>query len=486
MTQNNYDRALANVDSAIAQDSANAEAYMMKARILRQMADSTSPDGYTENYEQARMAEEKAIQYDPGRRSTVQSQRKLAYIDQLQKGADTFNEARRTGSREQYMRAAAFFGAAGAIRPDSTDPILNEAFARLQAARLAEKGESAQKMAEVIPVLERYIRKEDRPTKDAYTILVQLYRQNNQPEKAVDLAETAIEELSNRPTHFRLSGTRGVTYTGTIEAGGTSRSVDGETPDRIELPASEGMVSGSFRKEEGGKRQMKGQLRVSLYMKGTEIGSGQATSLADTIVISEDLTGRAPLAELRNQRLNALNKTGQTDRAIQAYKNQIERNPEDATYRYNYGSLLLNVDRYEEAAEQLEKAVELDPDDPKKQYNLGASYLNKGVTLQDSLVAVRDSIMQGNQEPTAEERKMITELDQERRGFFRKAIPPLERARQLSGADGRYRQNACSALFQAYVQTEQSEKAEEVKKCAGQMDGNGGGSSGQGNGGGGR
>ena len=483
MEQENYDRALANVDSAIAQDSANAEAYAMKARILRQMADSTTPPGeYKQRYREAREAEQQAIEFDPGQRSTINSQRELAFIEEYQKGADAFNEARKSRSKDDFMRAAAFFGAASAIRPDSTGPILNEAFARLQAARLEGGDQGTQEMAEVIPILETYIEKEDQPSKDAYTILAQLYRQNKQPEKAIDLTETAIEDLSNRPTHIRVSGTQGVDYTGTVEVGGSSRSVEGATPDRIELSTSEGMVSGSFQKPEGGKRQTKGQLQVALYMQGTELASDQTTSPAEPLEISADLSAQTPLAELQNQRLNALNSTGNTERAMQAYQEQIEQDPDDATYRYNYGSLLLNADRYDEAAEQLARAVELDPDDPKKQYNLGAAYLNEGVALQDSLVSLRDSLMAKEQPLTDEERKMVRELDEQRRGLFKDAIPPLERARQLSGPSGQYRQNACSALFQAYVQTEQTEKAEEVKECAGQM----GSSSGQGNGNGGR
>ena len=483
MEQENYDRALANVDSAIARDSANAEAYAMKARILRQMADSTTPPGeYKQRYREAREAEQQAIEFDPGQRSTINSQRELAFIEEYQKGADAFNEARKSRSKDDFMRAAAFFGAASAIRPDSTGPILNEAFARLQAARLEGGDQGTQEMAEVIPILETYIEKEDQPSKDAYTILAQLYRQNKQPEKAVDLTETAIDDLSNRPTHVRVSGTQGVDYTGTVEVGGSSRSVEGTIPDRIELSNSEGMVSGSFQKPEGGKRQTKGQLQVALYMQGTELASDQTTSPAEPLEISADLSAQTPLAELQNQRLNALNSTGNTERAMQAYQEQIEQDPDDATYRYNYGSLLLNADRYDEAAEQLARAVELDPDDPKKQYNLGAAYLNEGVALQDSLISLRDSLTAKEQPLTDEERKMVRELDEQRRGLFKDAIPPLERARQLSGPSGQYRQNACSALFQAYVQTEQTEKAEEVKECAGQM----GSSSGQGNGNGGR
>ena len=487
MEQGDYDRALANVDSAITQDSANVEAYTMKARILRQKADSTTPpEQYKQLYQRAREAEQKAIKFDPGQRSTINNQRKLAFIEEYQKGADAFNEARKSRSKDDYMRAAAFFGAAGAIRPDSTGPILNEAFARLQAARLEGGKQGTQEMTEVIPILETYIEKEDRPSKDAYTILAQLYRQNKQPEKAVDLTETAIDDLSNRPTHIRVSGTQGVDYTGTVEVGGSSRSVEGTIPDRIELSNSEGMVSGSFQKPEGGKQQTKGRLQVALYMQGTELASEQTTSPGESLDISADLSAQTPFAELQNQRLNALNSTGNTERAMKAYREQIEQNPDDATYRYNYGSLLLNADRYDEAAEQLARAVELDPDDPKKQYNLGAAYLNKGVALQDSLVSLRDSLMAKEQSPTEEEQKMVKELDEQRRGLFKDAIPPLERARQLSGPGDQYRQNACSALFQAYVQTEQTENAEEVKACAGQEVGGGNGEgNGQGNGGGG-
>lgn len=475
MEQENYQRALANVDTALTRDSANVDAYMMKARILRQMADSeTPPDRYKELYAQAREAEENAIEFNPGKRSDVESQRELAYIQEYQKGADLFNQARKSQEKDQFMQAAASFGAASAMRPDSTGPILNEAFARLQAAQVSEGEEAAEQMNSVIPILEQYIEKEEEPAKNAYSILSQLYLQNEQPEKTIEVTEQAIDDLSSRPTHFRLSGTQDVKYAGTVEAGGSPRNVEGTVPGRVNISADDGTVSGSFYKKQGGKRQTKGQVQIGLYMQGTEMASGRLVSPSDTASISEDLSGVTPLAELRNSRLNALNQTGDTTRAMQAYRQQIEQNPEDATYRYNYGSLLLNADRYDEAIEQLKKAVEYDPNDPKKQYNLGAAYLNQGVTLQDSLVSVRDSVMAKNQQPTEEERNMITELNKQRLEFFENAIPPLERARQLSGSDGRYRQSACSALLQAYVQTEQTDKAEEVEACAGGNGGDGG------------
>jgi tetratricopeptide (TPR) repeat protein len=469
MEQQNYNRALSNVDSALTQDSANVDAYLMRARILRQMADSTMPPNeYRALYSRARKAEASALKFAPGQQSTVRSQRERTFIQEYQKGAKAFNAARRSQSRDAFLRAASYFGAAGATQPDSTGPILNEAFSRLRAARLQEEDRVASEMNTVIPVLERYIEKEDRPTKDAYTILSQLYLQNEQYSRALTLTKQAIDDLSNRPTLLRFSGTRGVQYVGTVETERGSRSVEGTTPSRVPLSANEGTVRGTFYKTEGGGRQLQGQLRVQLYKQGTRAASGQAVAISDTVSFSADLSAVSPLADLQNSRLNALNQTGNTEQAMQAYERQIERTPNDATYRYNYGSLLLNADRYDEAATQLSKAAELDPDDPKKQYNLGAAYLNKGVMLQDSLVSLRDSLVAQDQTPTAEEEEMVERLNEERRSLFEKSIPPLERARQLSGADGRYSQSACTALFQAYVQTEQTEKAQEVKECSAQ------------------
>lgn len=470
MEEQDYERALANVDTALTQDSANVDAYMMKANILRQMADSTTPASqYKELYNRARDAEEKAIEFEPGRRSEVDAQRRLTYIQEFRKGAKQFNRAQREGTEDSYMRAAAYFGAAGAVRPDSTGPILNEAFARLSAAQIGGGEEMGAKMKKVIPLLEKYHKKEDEPSKESYTILSQLYLQNDRPEDVIELTKRGIDDLSNRPTHFKIRGSQGLTYSGTVEVDGSQRSVEGTVPDRVKLSVTEGTVSGSFQ-----KTQKKGTLRVGLWKHGVRAANDRITSPTDTASITFDLSEANPIAELQNYRLNALNRIGNTKEAMRLYRQQIEENPENATYRYNYGSLLLNDDRFDEAAEQLGRAAELDPDDPKKHYNHGAAYLNKGVVMQDSLVALRDSVLAENREPTQEEEDMLRELDRQRRELFMKAIPPLERARQLSTQGGQYRTQTCTALFQAYVQTEQEEKAKEVQNCASQGSGSGG------------
>ncbi len=365
LEQQNFDRALASVDSALAQDSANTEAYMLKADILRQQADSTMPpEEYKDLFRRAREAEETAIKYDEGLRSDVQTQQQLAYIQEYQRGADAFNRAQQSGEEEDFLRAAAFFGAAGAIEPDSAGPHLNEAYARL----------NAQQREEAIPALEHYVEKADTVDERAYTILGQLYLTNDRTQDAISLLEQATEEY----------------------------------------PENE---------------------------------------------------------ELQSLRLNAYNRAGETEQAMEAYREQIEENPDNATYRYNYGSLLLNADRYDEAIEQLSQAVELEPDNVQAQYNLGAAYVNKAVAFDDSLAAIEDSVREAERSLTSEEEQRIRELAQKRQTAFENAIPPLERARQMSGPGDEYLEDACMALFQAYVQTEQEEKAAQVEECAGYEEG---------------
>lgn len=361
MEQQNYERALANVDSALVQDSANVAAYQMKAQILRQMADTTmAPDKYRSLWVRAREAEDKAIQFDPSARSDIQGRRQLAYFNEFQRGANAFNRARQQGDSTAFRVAASSFAAAGATYPDSASTHLNEAFARIN---MGEREEA-------IPVLERYMEAADTADANAYAILGRLYITNDRMDDAISLLED-----------------------------GTSMHSDND--------------------------------------------------------------------ELQSLLLNAYQQSGNTQRAMEAYRQEVEENPDNATYRYNYGSMLLGADRLEEAIEQLQAAVNLDSDNAKAQYNLGAAYINKAVAVNDSIATIEDRVREEDREATEQEAQRIKQFAQQRQQAFNTAIPPLERARQLSGPSGEYRQDACRALFQAYVQTEQSDKAAQVEQCAG-------------------
>ncbi len=97
LERQDYELALLNVDSAIENDSTNVKAHMMKARILREMADSPryswSLEEYKTIYQRVRKAQEAAIKFDPKRRSEVQSQRELTYVLHCSQGRDYSRDA---------------------------------------------------------------------------------------------------------------------------------------------------------------------------------------------------------------------------------------------------------------------------------------------------------------------------------------------------------------------------------------------------------
>ncbi len=471
VSQQRYDEALARIDSALAEDPSNAEAYLLKATILRKKADSTmAPSAYKELYRQARAAEETAVRKRASVQDKVEPQRQQAFRQQSRKGTQAFREGQSTSDSASFRRAAAHFGAAAATYPDSAGVILNEAYSYLNYAENRQEGT----MTDAIPVLERYIETADAPEANAYNILGALYLQNEQPEKAIDLLETAKEDLAARPTHLRFEGSRGLEYEGTIEVEGSSRSVEGTTPDRVRLDTEEGTVSGTFT-----KKQSQGKLRVRLFYQGTEVQSTTVSS--GEARISANLNDEDPLKKIEDRLLNAQTQAGNTEEAMRARKKKVERNPDDATARYNYGSMLLQADRFDEAIEQLRKAVELESGNVKAQYNLGAAYSNKARQVQDRIAAIDDSLktiseqaVQENREPTAEEKRKVNALDEKKKelkekkkSLFKKAVPPLKRAHQMSDADESFHQDACRALVTAYVQIEKRKKAKEYEECAG-------------------
>ncbi len=175
--------------------------------------------------------------------------------------------------------------------------------------------------------------------------------------------------------------------------------------------------------------------------------------------------------ELQNYLLNAYSETGQDQRAIQRYAEAVENNPDNKIYRYNYGSLLLQSDLFDEAIEQLEMATLIDPMYIDAYYNLGAAYINKANSVQDTITELDDDMRERRDEITDEiETNILAEIDvlsEERRGLYQLSIAPLEKAKMYAEMEeGRSVIEICTALFQAYAQTDQMDKVELVQACA--------------------
>ena len=89
--------------------------------------------------------------------------------------------------------------------------------------------------------------------------------------------------------------------------------------------------------------------------------------------------------------------------------------------------------------------------------------------MDDRLREVRGTLT--NEQIQAREAE-IDQLVQQRTQLFEAAIPALERARAIAEANGESAQGPCRALFQAYTNTRQTEKAQAISACAGYGDTN--------------
>jgi len=69
------------------------------------------------------------------------------------------------------------------------------------------------------------------------------------------------------------------------------------------------------------------------------------------------------------------------DVAMDAFKEGVEKDPDNKFYRYNYGVLLLGAEMFEDAETQFLKAIELDSEYENAIYNLAVTYVKWGTDL---------------------------------------------------------------------------------------------------------
>jgi tetratricopeptide (TPR) repeat protein len=193
------------------------------------------------------------------------------------------------------------------------------------------------------------------------------------------------------------------------------------------------------------------------------------------IALLERARGLYPENEsIQTQLMNFYVVAGRESEALQIYEDAVTKDPNNKLYRYNYGALLLQMEDFDGAVDQLTKAVELDPEYGNAHYNLGAAYVNKAVILNDEVTTMDDELREKRSSMSESQiKQMETQMEQkaeQRRGLFQQAIGPLEKAKSLAEmeeADTSSLRDICVALFQSYVQTNQTDKAEGISECAG-------------------
>ncbi|MCX7797280.1 MAG: tetratricopeptide repeat protein [Melioribacter sp.] len=82
---------------------------------------------------------------------------------------------------------------------------------------------------------------------------------------------------------------------------------------------------------------------------------------------------------------NAYISANKLDVAMGAFKEGVNKEPNNKFYRYNYGVLLLNANNYPEAEAQFKAAVELDPSYTNAIYNLAVTYIRWGAKIREEM-----------------------------------------------------------------------------------------------------
>ena len=142
---------------------------------------------------------------------------------------------------------------------------------------------------------------------------------------------------------------------------------------------------------------------------GNSIDSIEAAEYYDKaiFVLEEGRTIYPTDGELTRVLNSSYIETGRIAEALESSKILVEAEPDNETYRYNYGVILLQTNDFSGAEEQFLKALEINPDYENAAYNLGLTYVKWGTQLKDQ----------------EEETEVYTDEDLAK---YRQALPYLE------------------------------------------------------------
>ena len=122
---------------------------------------------------------------------------------------------------------------------------------------------------------------------------------------------------------------------------------------------------------------------INFKNSGSQQDSTEAVELYNkAIVVLEEGRKLYPenadmLVALSNSYIGA----NKIDVAMDAFKEGVEKEPDNKFYRYNYGVLLLGAEMFEDAETQFLKAIEIDNEYENAIYNLAVTYVKWGTDL---------------------------------------------------------------------------------------------------------
>lgn len=153
--------------------------------------------------------------------------------------------------------------------------------------------------------------------------------------------------------------------------------------------------------------------------------------------------------DLQKLIVQLLEQGGNPEEAINAIKESLKNNPNDANQYFNMGVLYERIKKYDEAIAAYEKAISIN-NYPDAIYNAGVLYYNKGFNINQALSNM--SMEDYNKYKKVEEEKISVE--------FKKALPFFEK---LYLQDPKNAKNL-DILSQIYTQLKMKDKADKIKK----------------------
>jgi tetratricopeptide (TPR) repeat protein len=146
--------------------------------------------------------------------------------------------------------------------------------------------------------------------------------------------------------------------------------------------------------------------------------------------------------------IDAYERTGQSDKAMQLTKDAVAKDPQNKIYHYAYGVFSLKQDDFSTATREFKKALELDPSYSDAEYNLGVAYLNWGVALKGEAEKAAEA------EAKTTKRKDI-KIDESFKEKLRDGLPYLENSLKRREDDV----NLWQRLAQVYTTLGMKDKA---------------------------
>lgn len=451
-----YDRALENVNTALASNPDNAEALELKGRILQEMASgATNVQERSELVQEMMESYERARQVDPEMATLIDQRLRLAWVNEFQEGIEAFNRGQT--DQQAYLEAAQYFENSTRIAPDSTGGYVNQAYALINADRVEEALEPLQQAID-----------HGDTSPEIYIRLASLYTGTNRPDEAVEVLRAA------RDVHPTDTDIQSQLLNAYVQAD----RMDEAMQDYVRLVEAEpnnkyyrynyGSLLLEAEQYEDAIAQLREAVRIDPFYPAAQFNLGasfinRAVDLRDRINEMDD--------QLRSQRSSL------SQDEISRREQEIER------------MVTEQRELFSEAIEPLEVALDLSTGarfevmgDPGVRFTgeLSGNAVREGGNVSRSVDgSVPDEFYVGQGNVSGTFRKLddfgdltvslvvgMNEIASATAAEGEDSVSLSENVGNV-GFEGANASSICQALFSAYIQTNQQDRAEVVSECAG-------------------